>query len=261
MRIIDNKKDYYDYLSGIYGIDELAVYDRRGSVTWSQYKEMFSVFWNPKRNQYDEFIPQKHERWRKPHHRFLCVEAGKRQFVILANRILPQESADMVKFEYSLLGTRLVNNKHSAVPLAVFEADLGCSPWLGEEWDVNELRYWEHSQWNFRKNGEKNDPVEAIVENPILDGSFITPLIPAVDIWKSVYEYISSLNDKDIVDNRPDSLKIESAGFDLKTSFRKMKIYLKNFWGVIICHFGVVPLLQKSKRSVLVCVHLSKNSC
>ena len=33
MKIIDNKKDYYDYLASIYGIDELVVYDRRGSVT------------------------------------------------------------------------------------------------------------------------------------------------------------------------------------------------------------------------------------
>ena len=32
MKIIDNKKDYYDYISGIYGIDDLAVYDRRSSV-------------------------------------------------------------------------------------------------------------------------------------------------------------------------------------------------------------------------------------
>jgi len=33
MKIIDNKKDYYDYLASIYGIDELVVYNRRGSVT------------------------------------------------------------------------------------------------------------------------------------------------------------------------------------------------------------------------------------
>lgn len=32
MKIIDNKKDYYDYLSGVYGIDELIVFDRRGSL-------------------------------------------------------------------------------------------------------------------------------------------------------------------------------------------------------------------------------------
>ena len=33
MKIIDNKKDYYDYLAGIFGVDDLVVYDRRGSVT------------------------------------------------------------------------------------------------------------------------------------------------------------------------------------------------------------------------------------
>ena len=34
MRIIDNKKDYYDYLSGVYGIDNLIVYDRRGIMKY-----------------------------------------------------------------------------------------------------------------------------------------------------------------------------------------------------------------------------------
>ena len=33
MKIIDNHKDYYDYLQGVYGQDPLAVFDRRGS-TW-----------------------------------------------------------------------------------------------------------------------------------------------------------------------------------------------------------------------------------
>lgn len=32
MKIISGgKKDYYDYLQGIYGIDDLVVYDRRNS--------------------------------------------------------------------------------------------------------------------------------------------------------------------------------------------------------------------------------------
>ena len=57
MKIIDNKKDYYDYLSGVYGTDELAVYDRRGSVTWAQYKERFPLFIDTKRVKDDVFIP------------------------------------------------------------------------------------------------------------------------------------------------------------------------------------------------------------
>lgn len=35
MRIIDNKKDYYDYLAGIYGIDDYITYDRRDSIRLS----------------------------------------------------------------------------------------------------------------------------------------------------------------------------------------------------------------------------------
>ena len=31
MRIIDNKKDYYDYLAGVWGIDGHITYDRRNS--------------------------------------------------------------------------------------------------------------------------------------------------------------------------------------------------------------------------------------
>jgi hypothetical protein len=32
MKIIDNKKDFYDYLVGEYGIDDLTVFDRREAV-------------------------------------------------------------------------------------------------------------------------------------------------------------------------------------------------------------------------------------
>ena len=38
MTIMDNKKDYYDYLASIYVIDELVVYDRRGSVSLNSEK-------------------------------------------------------------------------------------------------------------------------------------------------------------------------------------------------------------------------------
>jgi hypothetical protein len=47
--------------------------------------------------------------------------------------------------------------------------------------------------------------------------------IPGEEIFKALYAYLSSLNDKDIVDNRTDVQKAESAGFDRKTSFRNVK--------------------------------------
>jgi len=32
MKIVDNKKDFYDYVVGEYGIDDMIVFDRRNSV-------------------------------------------------------------------------------------------------------------------------------------------------------------------------------------------------------------------------------------
>ena len=61
------------------------------------------------------------------------------------------------------------------------------------------------------------------VENPILAGTFIPKMIPPTDIWHSLYEYISSLRDKPFTDTRTDTQKLESAGFDRKTSFRNVK--------------------------------------
>jgi hypothetical protein len=221
MKIIDNKKDYYDYLSGIYGIDELAVYDRRGSVTWAQYKDGFPLFVDTRRVKDDVFIPEKRKRWWRPHRRFLCVEAGKRQYLIMAERILAKESADEVEIRRSLLGSRLVEEKHSKAPLAVFECEMYWTPFdRKNDVDWTSLRYWDNRYCYFRQLGVREEP---LVENPILAGSFIASMIAADEIWKALYEYLISLNDKKIVDNRPDTLKIEAAGFDLKTSFRNTK--------------------------------------
>ena len=61
------------------------------------------------------------------------------------------------------------------------------------------------------------------VENPILAGTFIPGVIPPTDIWNALYEYLSSLRDKPFTDSRSDVQKLESAGFDKKTSFRNIK--------------------------------------
>lgn len=61
------------------------------------------------------------------------------------------------------------------------------------------------------------------VENPILSGTFIPKLVSPTDIWQNLYEYLSSLRDKPFIDTRSDVQKLESAGFDKKTSFRNVK--------------------------------------
>lgn len=46
-------------------------------------------------------------------------------------------------------------------------------------------------------------------------------VVPAEQVFEHVHEFLLSLNDKTIVDSRTDTQKLESAGFDRKTSFRK----------------------------------------
>ena len=60
-------------------------------------------------------------------------------------------------------------------------------------------------------------------ENPILRDTYVTKVIPPETVWKYVYEYLSSLRDKPIVDTRTDLEHLESHGFDKKKSFRHRK--------------------------------------
>ena len=220
MKIIDNKKDYYDYLSGVYGVDPLAVYDRRGSMTWGQYRDRFSVFVDTARIKNDLFVPKNRSWWAKDNRYFLCVEAGKTQFFIMAERTLPKEGSTEVTITRLLLGTRMVNRKHSQAPLAVFECHVNTGVLQGAPPDLSRVTYWHERKWYFHHRKITEEP---LVINPILDGSFIVSIIPAKEIWEALYEYLISLNDKEIIDNRPDKLKIEAAGFDTKTSFRNIK--------------------------------------
>ena len=43
MRILDSKKDYYDYLVGVYGEDPLLFYDRRGSETMLRFPNTLNL--------------------------------------------------------------------------------------------------------------------------------------------------------------------------------------------------------------------------
>lgn len=64
---------------------------------------------------------------------------------------------------------------------------------------------------------------EGSIPNPILEGTPITSFNPTHDLYQELTSYISSLNDKEAIDNRTDAEKAESAGFDRKTSLRNTK--------------------------------------
>ena len=226
MKIIHNKKDYYDYVSGIYGIDPYVVYDRRGSVPSSEIMNAWGEVFNKNVIESDNKSYCKYGRYatNKPFiekNYEIIVEAGEKHFLIRCERYRKTESSPIeltykvedyiqtFKDRYNLdfygknsyMYNRYLNEleryskKRSSAPLALFITDY--------------QRYWD-------KEGREE------YQNPILKDLPITGLIPAEEIWQGIYDYLLKLKEPVIIDSRTNDEHIESAGFDKKTSFRNM---------------------------------------
>ena len=193
MKIIDNKKDYYDYVSGIWGIDEDIVYDRRGSVPQKDWSD--KVFSKP---------PYSTVNYRK--------------FAVLAGE-------KIWKFCIEGLGTD--NMKIYPAPETSREK-YRSRPWGRDRWkwydDFADAEVSKESPLRIYINDYGLvEPVRKIIKNPILSESPITKLIPAEEVWQGIYDYLIKEREPAIEDTRSDVEKLESHGFDKKTSFRKDK--------------------------------------
>lgn len=212
------KKDYYDYVSGINGIDKLIVYDRKNSVSFNSSRTyniptfITRVFFDEKRFpdakkracrykwQINSFYNIKDFKRGKTLYEgdiiSFCVEIGKKAYLYECERWL--DDNDKVNRDIRLIRVEELKEKYAKEPLAIYECSMSnkCPTW---------------------------GPRGEIVENPILMNTDIPKLISAEEIWRELYAYIGSLRDKPIVDNRTDKEHIESNGFDVKTSFRNIK--------------------------------------
>lgn len=231
MKIIDNKKDYYDYLSGIYGIDELIVFDRRSSrmlngegVLQPGLEECFAMtllagdkpleaknLWKLEsvRNRC-ETAKAKRFRINKTllegrvfHY---VLEVGWNRYFFEVERWIDSKNNQKICFEYRLIKSEQgVKNRISDSPILIAPCKLSFSIWTGKvEWDKIKV------------------DVSRQIVNPILSETYIPKVIPPEEIWKAIYEFFSAQKERPIVDSRSDIQKLESAGFDKKTSFRKV---------------------------------------
>ena len=227
MRIIDNKKDYYDYLSGVYVIDNLIVYDRRGSVPVNP--DCISLkgaeyYFSQKILPLDKPISGKHhwelmgiakrrlaetdkhrysKSWTEGSIYHFILEVGNTHYRFEIERWIDEKNPERLHMEPTLLDTiKDVPQRYSNAPICIITC-------RAQYW------WWHHEvRWEDTKGR---------IENPILANTFIPKLIPPTEIWQALYDYLSSLKDKPITDSRTDIQKLESAGFDKKTSFRNVK--------------------------------------
>lgn len=201
MKIIDNKKDFYDYLSGINGIDEYVTYDRRNSIVARKaldgYLKPFNSLHNESARDY-----------------YVYIQAGedyKKRFIV---RREPTEK----DIKYTIDEYKIKDNmqtKKSWMPWWCEDPYIGItknSPVSPKAPLILAYRSTD-SRWNSW----------TYVENPILVGLPLVGFLSAQEIWDGIYNYLLKMKEPIITDSRTDEEKAESHGFDRKTSFRKDK--------------------------------------
>ena len=217
MKIIDKHKDYYDYLQGIYGQDPLAVYDRKGSVVFNN--DTVPGALKP--------VPASGMKGFRGTITLLCGMVCHRIFF----ENLPGQKISFEEFD-----TFRMDARETDIPIRLkiehFEYEPGAIKthlkWTSEaEKHGFPIRYPHgglcHEDEFFSTGKDKWWHYDSVsFSNPILS-SLPLLVLPAEKVFEQVHEFLLSLNDKSITDSRTDVQKLESAGFDKITSFRKDK--------------------------------------
>jgi hypothetical protein len=197
MKIISKYKDYYDYLSGIWGIDEKVVLDRR-----TPYEEFLHCL---DRDRYSLF--------------YLCI-CDIAYNLLVGNGIIKidKQLLDLEGFYFDEKNNR-INYNHK---LYDFRTPIE----LNKKTDINNqlncpIVLSSYSSHWVSLNIVKSE--KDWIKFPKLSGLKVASILPAEDIYKQLYSWLSKRNESNVVDSRNDVEKLTSAGFDKKTSFRNIK--------------------------------------
>ena len=204
MYIIDSNKDFYDYVSHIYGVDKNIVFDRRGSqrIEDSSLTALTGVdsrFSGPK---------------------LIFIEIGEAHYLVKLFNF---------KFRKDLINIEVVKSFNIELfhkyPIAPHKFDSYISihnasmyPWIDWNWKSGDYIIKEVPSLDeiYRQIGGRED----YISNPIFVNTSLTKVLDASSVWIEIQTYISSLdNDKDIESNITDKEKVVVHGFD-KYSFR-----------------------------------------
>ncbi|MBD5367931.1 MAG: hypothetical protein HDR83_01545 [Bacteroides sp.] len=212
-----NNKDYYDYLSGIYGVDEKVVFDRRNFTILSRLTSPLFFYERTEKDSPKREVPSWMRKDKKiPEYEgtiYHCLlEVGMRWYLFDVERYLDDKCEVCIDWKIDRIIDISKTQRVGTSPISFFNSYRSYGRWYYR-------RYKFHENEIPKIEADVNDTVS----NPILTGTAIPSLIPAEDIYNHISAYISSLNDIEISDTRSDEEKAESAGFDRKTSFRNIK--------------------------------------
>jgi hypothetical protein len=214
MRILDKHRDFYDYLAGIYGIDNTVFFDRRGSTKLTQ-DDVIRAFcvscdhydWNdntPLLQVYKKDL-------------YAIIEAGYYQYLLRAYNVTRKNlgafsCVNIYDGDIELVYTFSDHKHYTKSPISIYPANV-YNYRLGKNKVVSKNLNYSNDIRPIEKN---------IIENPIFTDTKIPSILDAHTIYVNIFDYISSKADFDIVDTRTDVAKAVDHGFDKKTSFRRM---------------------------------------
>lgn len=212
MKILDKCKEFYDYIVSIYGIDNDIILDRRNKADFdfpdNTYNWKYSYFSNGSL--------------------YFVLEIGYNQYLFKVDYIDgKKQNVQLVKvFESTcqIIDYKAefnINYKHNVAYKLKHRKDLlsnvtnfyeAC---LRTEISLKEITI-ETLRFNQLANRSTIKNKVYVNLNPF--AKYLDP----VTVYNQIYSFLLSKKDKKIVDGRTDVQKLESAGFDRKTSFRKM---------------------------------------
>ena len=261
MRIIDNKKDYYDYLAGVLGIDDHITYDRRNSIrlvnnttniinerypmgygnifcTWKNgknpdFENSYSYDWDNGHKTVGKiyrklglgYQPSKTNEFPDAYNvssNWFGLVIGSVAYVFLVYRVLQNETDTEVKIVPKLMRKFTFDRSRAQTKSPILIGELTYNR-MDIPWRISCKRDSEFYEAVAKAGYIAPDKNGDYYENPIMDGTWIPSLISAEEVWNNITDYLLSIKEPEIVDNRNDVQHIESHGFDKKTSFRNVK--------------------------------------
>lgn len=204
MKIIAKTKDYYDYLQGIYGVDEKIVYDRRdGRVACGGNLDVIRVLVN------NVAYPM------------ICIDErfrGTEQAFEEGSKLIDKVLTEKGQYKYqgrNPFRSYSISVRRSGTPKDWFaknyKAKVSLNSELREPVLIQFLEVWE-KKWR--------EPFKPLHLEDYDFGSILSPH----EVYIEISNFLSwCVDNPPIPDKQTDKEKVVSHGFDLKTSFRHRK--------------------------------------
>lgn len=215
MVIISKTKDYYDYLQGVLGRDETLVLDRNIPL---ENKECYSYFLS--------------EQLINPVRVTILIREKMFRYIVFKNKLYTSfDEVDFFDrnrkaFSSKESGYYKIINPLGNITYSYLKREFFDNKSLSEE---ELIKFKAKEKYNSlitaiigtgKQSGSSND---ITINYPILEKLFFPKVMDAYTIWNHIYDALCK--EKEIINQieQTDKEKIQSKGFDAKTSFRNIK--------------------------------------